>query len=227
MEVLTLVKREKSAFIMSKVVKGFVLVICVVLAAFVIVNITLIVKSYVNPDEVPDFMGYKPFIVLSGSMEPVILAGDMVLTREVGPEDIRVGDIISFSAEDRIVVTHRVVDIDRSEGLTFITKGDANVGTDAVGVKPEQIEGRYIGRAANMGRFALFIQTPAGMLLFVITPMCLFILYDIIARSIRTRRSERAPAAVTIQGGGMPETPAGPEAAVTASREDAGENPSS
>ncbi len=222
-----MVKREKSASILSKVIKGFVLVICVILAAFVIVNITLIVKSYANPDEVPDFMGYKPFIVLSGSMEPVILAGDMVLTREVKPEDIKVGDIISFSAEDQIVVTHRVVDIDRSEGLTFITKGDANVGTDAVGVKPEQLEGRYIWRAANMGRFALFIQTPVGMLLFVITPMCLFILYDVIARSIRTRRSERALAAATAQGGGAPETPAGQEAAVSASKEDAGENQSS
>lgn len=217
-----MVKREKGASIPSKVAKGVVLAICIVLAAFVAVNVTLIVKSYTNPDKVPDFMCYKPFIVLSGSMEPVILTGDMVLAREVEPEDIKVGDIIFFLAEDGIVVTHRVVDIDRSAGLTFVTKGDANVGTDAVAVKPEQIEGRYIGRAANMGRFALFIQTPVGMLLFVVTPICLFILYDIIARSIRHRRGEKTTAAVRLESGGAPETRTGPEAAVSASAEDAG-----
>lgn len=167
-------------------------IICLLLAVVFVVNITMIVKSYTQPDRVPDFLGYKPFIVLSGSMEPEIMAGDLIVTKEVDAEELKVGDIISFRVEGNIVVSHRIADIDKAPGLAFYTKGDANVGMDAIEVLPEQIEGRYVWRGAGLGRFALFLQTPVGMLVFVVTPLCLFVIYDIVSRNRRGRaKSER------------------------------------
>jgi signal peptidase len=172
---------------LGKVISGFGVALCLVLALIFIINVTFIVKSYIYPDRVPDFMGYKPFIVLSGSMEPEILAGDLIVTKEIAPGDVKVGDVISFRVDQDVVVSHRVTEIETEGGLSFLTKGDANIGMDATEVPPENIEGVYLWRFGGLGEFALFLQTPVGMLLFVVVPLCLFIIYDIVSRNRRSR----------------------------------------
>jgi signal peptidase I len=164
------------------------ILLCIVLILVLIVNITLIVGSYVNPDKVPSFLGYKPFIVLSGSMEPEILPGDLIVTKEVDPEDVKVGDVITFRTDKTTAVSHRVTEISTDGGLSFLTKGDANIGADKGSVLPESIEGKYILRVAKLGSVALFLQTPIGLLVFVVIPLCLFILYDIVSRNARGKR---------------------------------------
>jgi signal peptidase len=179
-------KVQKTA--LGKALTSVGIVICVFLVLILIVNVTIIVRSYIYPDKVPDFMGYKPFIVLSGSMEPTILAGDLIVTKITAPEQIVKGDIIAFRAEKDTVVTHRVTDVQTANGLSFLTKGDANTGADAKVVGVGDVEGIYLMRFAGVGRFAMFLQTPIGLLLFVITPLCLFIVYDIVSRNRRNKK---------------------------------------
>lgn len=166
------------------------ILLCIMLVLVLIVNVTLIVRSYVDPDEVPSFFGYKPFIVLSGSMEPEILPGDLILTKNVDPKEIKVGDIISFRTDETTVVSHRVTKVLTEDGLAFHTKGDANIGEDAENVLPEDIEGAYLFRIGGLGSIALFLQTPVGLLVFVIIPFCLFILYDIVSRNRRNKKEK-------------------------------------
>jgi len=64
------------------------IILLVILIPCLVCNVTLIVKSLTKPNEVPDFMGYKPFIVLSGSMQPAIMLDDLVLTKEISEEEI-------------------------------------------------------------------------------------------------------------------------------------------
>lgn len=174
---------------LKKVFNGIGLAICVLLSLIIIVNVTMIVKSYLYPDKVPDFMGYKPFIVLSGSMEPTILTGDIVLTKITAAEDIAQNDIITFRVEQDTAVTHRVTEVVEEDGkVSFLTKGDANVGSDAAVVTPEMLEGKYLGRVGGLGQLAIFLQTPMGLLLFVVTPLCLFIVYDMVMRSRRGKK---------------------------------------
>ncbi|TEB08157.1 Signal peptidase I W [Pelotomaculum schinkii] len=173
---------------LGKAISVIGVTVCAFLVLVLIVNVTFIVRSYIYPDKVPDFFGYKPFIVLSGSMEPTILAGDLIVTKVVAPEQIVKDDIIAFRAAQNTVVTHRVTDVRTEDGLTFLTKGDANTGADAKAVSVADLEGIYLWRAAGVGRFAMFLQTPLGMLLFVITPLCLFIVYDITSRNRRNRK---------------------------------------
>lgn len=166
------------------------ILLCIMLVLVLIVNITLIVRSYVDPVEVPSFLGYKPFIVLSGSMEPEISPGDLILTKNVDPKEIKVGDIISFRTDETTVVSHRVIEVLTEEGLTFQTKGDANIGDDAGIVLPEDIEGTYLFRIGGLGNLALFLQTPVGLLVFVIIPFGLFIIYDIVSRNRRSKKEK-------------------------------------
>jgi signal peptidase len=172
---------EKSG--LKKLGHGIGLAICVFLSLIIIINVTMIVKSYLHADKVPDFMGYKPFIVLSGSMEPTILTGDIVLTKTIAAEDIAENDIITFRVDQDVAVTHRVTEVVEEDGkISFLTKGDANVGDDAVAVTPDMLEGKYLGRVGGLGNLAIFLQTPMGLLLFVVTPLCLFIIYDMVVR---------------------------------------------
>ncbi len=179
-------KAKKTA--LRKAISCAGIAVCVVLVFILIVNVTIIVRSYIYPEKVPDFLGYKPFIVLSGSMEPTILAGDLIVAKVTEPEKIFKGDIIAFRAEKDTIVTHRVTDVQTEEGFKFLTRGDANTGADAKAVSVEDLEGIYLWRVAGVGRFAMFLQTPIGMLLFVITPLCLFIVYDIVSRNKRSRK---------------------------------------
>lgn len=163
-------------------------VLCVVFIPLLLINVTLIVKSYTNPNQVPDFMGYKPFIVLSGSMEPEIMTGDMVLVRNTDAGNLQKGDVIAFKSGEA-VVTHRIIDVTTENGeVRYQTQGDANDSPDQTMVRPVDVEGIYRSRIPGMGNAAMFMQTTTGMIIFVVCPLLLFIIWDIIRRRLQGSR---------------------------------------
>lgn len=170
--------------LLQKVMMVAGVILCIVFIPILAINITLIVKSYTHPDQVPDFMGYKPFIVLSGSMEPGIMTGDMVFVKETNTANLQKGDVIAYKSGTS-VITHRILEVKTENGETsYITQGDANDSPDQTAVKPSDVEGAYIGRIPGAGKAAMFMQTTTGMILFVVCPLVLFILYDIIRRKM-------------------------------------------
>ena len=82
-----------------------------------IMNLTIAIKSYLNPNKVPDFFGIKPFVVNVGSMETEIMAGDLVITKNVDPAKLEKGDIISFK-DGNAVITHRIHEVKEENGET-------------------------------------------------------------------------------------------------------------
>ena len=89
--------------------------------------------------------GYSGFVVLGGSMEKEIPQGSLVITRKIDPEEIKLGDDITFVRKDNATVTHRVVDIidnyEDSGNRVFQTQGLANPDPD-----PDPVfEGNVIG----------------------------------------------------------------------------------
>ena len=158
------------------------IIICIFLAPILIMNLTIIVKSYINPDKVPDFFGIKPFIVLTGSMEPEIHGGDLAIIKTVDPSQLKADDIISYKYGSA-VITHRIIGLtEKDKAPAFITKGDANNSEDSNAVIYSQVEGIYFLKIAKAGNLAMFMQTPVGMLVFVGIPLCCFIIYEIIRR---------------------------------------------
>ncbi len=146
----------------DRVIKGISILLCVILIPILVINLTLIVKSFVSPDKVPNFMGYKPFIVLSGSMEPVFASGDLVLVKEVPSDRLKEGDIIAFR-EGNAVVTHRILTIAEEDGTRrYVTKGDNNNVEDSIAITDEMIEGVYLQKVDGLGNAAMFMQTPLG-----------------------------------------------------------------
>lgn len=179
--------KEKNG-LLQKIVGAVGIALCVVFVPLLLINVTLIVKSYTSPDKVPDFLGYKPFIVLSGSMEPSIMTGDMVFVKETDPDSLKVGDVIAYKSGSA-VVTHRIVEVKSENGETrYVTQGDANNAADQGMVKPADVEGIYQRRIAGAGNLAMFMQTTTGMILFVVCPLVLFVLWDVIRRQLESRK---------------------------------------
>jgi signal peptidase I len=104
-------------------------------------------------------LGWRLDVVQSGSMEPAIGVGALVVTAPDSPEGVEVSDVISFRSESGAMVCHRVVAID---GQTFVTKGDANEGNDPSPVPFEDVAGKVAFSVPYLGYAVGFLKTPFG-----------------------------------------------------------------
>lgn len=153
-------------------------IIMIILCSILFVSGVILINSYIKPNEVPSFFGWKPFIVLSGTMETQIMTGDVAVVKKIDANELKENDIIAFKDDDNIVITHRIIEIikDENGNTKYKTKGDNNNDEDDGFVRPEQIEGIYKFRIGKLGNLALFIQTPVGMVVCISIPLLLLLL---------------------------------------------------
>jgi signal peptidase I len=81
----------------------------------------------------PHVLGYRTSTMLTGSMEPMISPGDVIVIKQIPATELEVGDIVTYHipVEDHRIETHRVVEVSRLDGeVAMRTKGDANAGAD-------------------------------------------------------------------------------------------------
>ena len=160
---------KKNAGSVALTVAGAVL--CAVFSFLLVCNVTIIVKGTLHPETPPTVLGVAPMVVLSGSMSGTaadhIEVGDLIFTTKPDTEALQVGDVVAFK-DGNVVVTHRIVAVtaDESGKKQFITKGDAN-NTEDPAIYPESVIGVYRGRIPKLGDFALFLQKPLGMAVFI------------------------------------------------------------
>lgn len=142
----------------SKILK---VIFFLTLAFLIIYNITLLVQKFITPEKIPSFVGYKNFVIVSGSMEPELNIGDIVFVKE--DNNINVGDIISFNV-DGAIVTHRVIEIIEQESeIYYKTKGDANNAVDTELNLYKNIEGKYSFKIPKIGKVVMFLQSKFGI----------------------------------------------------------------
>ncbi|MGI6227144.1 MAG: signal peptidase I [Peptococcales bacterium] len=104
-----------------------------------------------------------PSVIATGSMEPMIKPGDVILVDKVKSlEEINllsVGDVIQFK-RDNILISHRIIQILEEDGLKFYrTKGDNNSAEDYEPVQPEQIKGVIIKVVPKIGWPTLLLKS--------------------------------------------------------------------
>jgi signal peptidase I len=99
--------------------------------------------------------GYRPLIVRSGSMEPAVRTGDLIVTKRVHPTAVDRGQVVTFHdpSRDRELLTHRVVRVrERAGRLYFVTRG-----------RREHRGRTLVGRGGRNGRAAHAPDTQAGL----------------------------------------------------------------
>ena len=111
-------------------------------------------------------LGFKVFNVLSGSMEPVYPVGSVICVKPVDALSLAVGDDITFLLNERVVATHRIVEVlpDEADGASvfFRTQGIANNAPDANPVHSKNVLGTPVCCIPWLGWAVNFVQTPPG-----------------------------------------------------------------
>ncbi|OHA88894.1 MAG: signal peptidase I [Candidatus Zambryskibacteria bacterium RIFCSPHIGHO2_02_FULL_43_14] len=120
-------------------------------------------------------------IVKSGSMEPFIKTGSIVVIKPASVYNV--GDIITFGEDSSISypTTHRIISISEiQDKILYQAKGDANEEPDPTSVKKNDVIGKVIFTAPNVGYLLDFARQPVGFILLIAFPAALVILNEII-----------------------------------------------
>lgn len=127
--------------------------------------------------------GCRYFYVVSGSMEPELPAGCLVIAKHVD-SGYEIGDVITFISSDPGIAgstnTHRIIDKEVGEdgSVWYMTKGDANSVPDPVGVREDAVIGKVIfhtGKLTFIGDLLGFIWTPMGFVILILIPVLLIV----------------------------------------------------
>ena len=111
---------------------------------------------------IPSLLGLQKYTVISGSMEPALKVGSAIYVKKVDPKNIKTGDVITFFLDSsEIRVTHRVVE-NNLEKQILITKGDANLKTDQLPVKWENVCGTVVMTVPFVGYILRFLGNWKG-----------------------------------------------------------------
>ena len=122
--------------------------------------------------------GMSAHPVLSGSMEPALKVGGMVVCRKIPVEEVKVGDIIGFNSPGGDKVTHRVIDVVEQDGKRwFRTKGDANEDPDPdlVAISGEKVD-KVVFHLPYLGFVSRFMQSRLAFLVFICAPTLILLI---------------------------------------------------
>lgn len=105
---------------------------------------------------------FRAYVIISSSMEPKINVGDIAIVQKGAAYDV--GSVITFTNQDGVLVTHRIIDNTLIEGVRhLITQGDNVDDPDADPVPESVVIGKVVSKAPFLGFMVVYSQTPLGM----------------------------------------------------------------
>ena len=167
-------KAKKTTLQKVRDVMVSIFTIIVIIACWYAIIVKMILKV-----DVPMVGGYSALIVLSGSMEPTIKTGEVIVIH--AQKDYKIKDILTYR-EGGILVTHRIVD---ETETTYTTRGDVN-NTDDPPIKKTQAIGKTIFHIPYLGKAILFVQSPIGLASVLAVLIGLKVMYSL----IRTKQED-------------------------------------
>ncbi|MHB1152195.1 MAG: signal peptidase I [Eubacteriales bacterium] len=150
--------KRKNTTLLHKSVSVLQKAVLLILCAVLIINIYEIVMRISNKDDLPKIFGFAKVVVVSGSMQPALEIGDLLIIQE--KNEYHTGEIITVRIGKNLV-THRVTAVRDTE---VITQGDQNNITDEPNPL-SMIEGMVIFRIPKAGGWIMFLKTPPGIVL--------------------------------------------------------------
>jgi signal peptidase I len=142
---------------------------------------------------VPSLLGGRALTVLSGSMEPAVGVGDIVINSSVSPADVRVGDIVTFPDPEQSsrLITHRVRQVRIADGVAhFVTKGDNTNAIERWDLPARGSIGRVEYRIPLLGFLVFWLHGPFARIALIVLPALLLAGFEL--RRIWRRHPESA-----------------------------------
>jgi len=182
---------------------------------------------------VPQVVGAEhSYVVLSGSMQPTMNPGDVIVVDDVPASEIAEGDVITYaeSGSER-PTTHRVIEVVEQGGEpAFRTQGDANENPDRSLVTPADLEGKVLSVGGFLvvipliGHVIQFASTPLGLVALLILPLGALVVSEIWDVVATAKGDASASAAAAGDGDGGDDQDGGGGDGATAATEDASES---
>lgn len=159
-----------------KIIKRlFLTIVVLLLVGLLLFNVYNFINIKVLKKDLTSVFGYSLLEVVSGSMEPTIHVGDLILI-DTKDSVYHVNDIVTFKDVNGDFVTHRILHIEEGE---MITKGDNN-NTEDSAMSTKDIVGKYLFRIPNAGKVMASFKTPfvMGMVLVIGVLICFLVSTD-------------------------------------------------
>lgn len=148
------------------------------IVTWVFIGVIAIMGLYIVTSNLPISFGFRSYLVQSGSMEPTIMTGDIIVIQP--QKQYLTRDVVSFHDSENRVVTHRIANIETKDGQEVITtKGDANRTDDFDTIRPQQIIGKVSLTIPKLGFLVAFGKSLPGLIIMIIIPAALFIVDEI------------------------------------------------
>lgn len=128
------------------------------LALLILINLYLGINKAVTHNPIPKIFGFSPLVVLSGSMEPALYPGDLVVIREQEAGKYKIGDVVTYLT-GTTAFTHRIIS---EENGVYTLKGDNNNAADEY-LTADRFEGKVLFHIPKIGVAIVFFKKPAGM----------------------------------------------------------------
>ena len=138
---------------------------------FVIIILLLVFYAgylkYIKKENDINILGFRQYMVDTGSMEPQYSIGDLIIIKETPKEKIQVGDVINYTSANGIdTITHRVVEILEKDGeIYYKTKGDNNNEEDPDLVNFNQVQGVLVFKISKLGTIIKKMLTENGIII--------------------------------------------------------------
>lgn len=159
-------KKLQKVNTIHKIIK---IIIYPILFLLIFCALTILYQKIIQKEENVDLLGYRLYIVLSGSMQPSLEIGDIVVAKKTNEENIDKGDIITFIDESGNTITHRAIDVIINDGKKcYQTKGDNNNSKDVGLVTIENVRGKYAFKIPKVGGIISNIVTPTGLMIAIL-----------------------------------------------------------
>jgi signal peptidase len=123
--------------------------------------------------------GWRALTVMSGSMEPAIRTGDVIVARQIPAAEAQPGQVVTFSdpSAQKKLITHRIKSVSVVKGTArFVTQGDANTGVERWTVPADGSVGLVERRIPKIGYVAVWAHTRPGMLALLIPLLAIAVL---------------------------------------------------
>lgn len=180
---------------MKKAFKITKYIVNTIITIFVVLFLLMVCLQRFSNNEV-SFFNYRLFTVASGSMAPQYNVGDVLIAKETAPEDIKVGDSLTYLGNSGTftgkVVTHEVTKIEKTTSGEYIfhTKGKANLIEDPP-VYEKQVYGVIVWNPKILSFIYKIVGTQYGLFIFVVLPIFYIIGSEMLTAMLENEEKRR------------------------------------
>lgn len=169
-----------------KIIKTIIFLVLICYLAFIIIQ-------RVSGNQ--SVFGYRLFSVATGSMVPDYNIDDVLAIKDVNPDELQVGDDITYLGNKQDVngriVTHRIISIEEKNGKKeYVTKGINNSVEDPT-IEANQIYGKVIGKVPIITEINHIVKNQYGFFFLIFLPLVIVVFLEIADTITEMKRDKK------------------------------------